>query len=265
MFQWLVRVLLLMSLTGASAHAGQYLGELTWEEAERALAETPIVVIPFGAGAKEHGPHLPMKTDELVLQYLSDAAVEHRNVLIAPPVLHGWFPAFRGYPGTEVANPQTFQNYVGEVAESLVRHGARSLVFLNTGISRATGLPLSIVAREVRVSHDIPTLVVSWDDLETEEADAFYEQKRGGHADEMETSIVLFLRPDLVKMERAEQNYRSEPSEQIGYAPGKFDRLNETGVFGDPTLANADKGRKMLDHMTRNWLLALDQFALKVR
>ena len=47
---------------GTSAHAGKYLGELTWEEAERAFAETPIVVIPFGAGAKEHGPHLPMKT-----------------------------------------------------------------------------------------------------------------------------------------------------------------------------------------------------------
>ena len=147
----------------------------------------------------------------------------------------------------------------------MIWSGARRLVFLNTGISRATGLPLSIVARDIRANHDVATLVVSWDDLETEEAAAFYEQKRGGHADEMETSIVLFLRPDLVKMERAEQNYRSEPSKQIGYAPGKFDRLSETGVYGDPTLANADKGRKMLDHMTRNWLLALDQFALKVR
>ena len=255
-------VLLLMSST---AQAGLYLGELTWQEAERALAEVPIVVIPFGAGAKEHGPHLPMKTDELVLQHLTDAAVKDNNVLVVPPILHGWFPAFRDYPGTEVADPAAFQNYVAEVAESLIRHGARSLVFLNTGISRATGLPLAIVAREVRANHDIPTLVVSWDDLETEEAASLYEQKRGGHADEMETSIVLFLRPDLVKMDLAERNYRAEPSEQIGYTPGKFSRAAESGVYGDPTLANADKGRRMLEHMTVNWLLALDQFANKVR
>ena len=258
-------VLVLMSLTGTSAHAGKYLGELTWEEAERAFAETPIVVIPFGAGAKEHGPHLPMKTDELVLHHLTSAAVKDRNVLVAPPILHGWFPAFRDYPGTEVADPLVFQGYVAQVAQSLIRHGARSLVFLNTGISRATGLPLSIVAREIRANQDIPTLVVSWDDLETEEATAFYRQKRGGHADEMETSIVLFLRPDLVKMDLAERNYRSEPSEQIGYAPGKFSRADESGVYGDPTLADADKGRRMLEHMTANWLLALDQFAIKVQ
>ena len=265
MIQLLFGALLFMSLTGNFAHAGQYLGELTWEEAERALVETAVVVIPFGAGAKEHGPHLPMKTDELVLHHLTDAAVKQANVLIAPPILHGWFPAFREYPGTEIADPQAFQNYVAEVAQSLVNHGARSLVFLNTGISKATGLPLSIVAREIRVTHDIPTLVVSWDDLETEESAVLYEQERGGHADEMETSIVLFLRPDLVKMDRAERNYRGDPSKQIGYAPGKFDRTGESGVFGDPTLANAEKGRKMLEHMTANWLLALDQFASKVR
>ncbi len=261
----LMSTVLLMSLAGTSAQAGLYLGELTWEEAERAFARTPIVVIPFGAGAKEHGPHLPMKTDELVLYHLTDAAVKDNNVLIAPPILHGWFPAFRDYPGTEVADPVAFQNYVAEVAESLIRHGARSLVFLNTGISRATGLPLTIVAREVRANHDIPTLVVSWDDLETEESATFYEQKRGGHADEMETSIVLFLRPDLVKMDLAATNYRGAPSEQIGYAPGKFSRAVESGVYGDPTLADADKGRRMLEHMTANWLLALDQFAQRVQ
>lgn len=257
-------VLLLMSLTGTTAHAGHYLGDLTWTEAERAFNETPIVVIPFGAGAKEHGPHLPMKTDELVLTHLTNAAVEHRHVLVAPPILHGWFPAFRDYPGTEIADALIFQSYVAEVAQSLIRHGARSLVFLNTSISRATGLPLSIVARDIRANHDVPTLIVSWDDLETEEAATFYEQKRGGHADEMETSIVLFLRPDLVKMDRAERNYRGESTEQIGYAPGKFSRADESGVYGDPTLADSDKGRRMLEHMTANWLLALDQFASKL-
>ena len=62
-----------------------------------------------------------------------------------------------------------FIRYVDEVARSLVRGGARRIVFLNTSISKAGGLPLSIVARDLREQKGTPTLVVSWDDLETDE------------------------------------------------------------------------------------------------
>lgn len=239
--------------------AGAYLGALNWVEAQDALA-TRVVIIPFAAGAKEHGPHLPMGTDHLVMEHLLDAAVREREVLVTPPILHGWFPAFRDYPGTEIADSAVFQAYVMAVAESVMRHGAKRLVFLNTGISRASGLPLSIVARDIRVNHDVPTLVVSWDDLETSEALALLEQKRGGHADEGETSIILHLRPDLVDMQRAVSAYRGEPVTQIGYRPGKFNRDTEPGLFGDPTLATPEKGEKLLGIMRQNWLRALDQF-----
>ena len=179
-----------------------------------------MVVIPFAAGAKEHGPYLPLGTDQLVMEHLLDAAVREREVLITPPILHGWFPAFRDYPGTEITDSAVFQAYVSAVAESVIRHGATRLVFLNTGINRATGLPLAIVARDIRANHNIATLVVSWDDLESSETDALLEQKRGGHADEGETSIILHLWPDLVDMERAVTEYRGEPKPQIGYRTG---------------------------------------------
>ena len=115
--------------------------------------------------------------------------------------------------------------------------------------------------RELNFSSDVDVLVVSWDDLETEEAKKVCEQDRGGHADEGETSILLHLCPDLVHLDRAEVDYRSPPRAQIGYRPGAFDRATETGAFGDPTLATADKGRAILEVMEANWLLALDQFA----
>ena len=89
-------------------------------------------------------------------------------------------------------------DYVDAVARSLIRQGARRVVFLNTGIFKATGLPLAIVARDIRTDLGVPTLVVSWDDLETAEAAALAEQERGGHADEIETSINLCLQPERV-------------------------------------------------------------------
>ena len=146
------------------------------------------------------------------------------------------------------------------VAESLVRHGASRLVILNLGIGRATGLPLSIVARDIVADHGVRVLVINWEDLEDEESESVYEQQRGGHADEGETSVILHLREDLVHMDRAVADYREPPSGGIGYRPGRFDRETESGVYGDPTLASAEKGRIILSVMTANLLSALDHF-----
>jgi creatinine amidohydrolase len=190
----------IFTFTAWGQSPGVHLGDLSWPEAERRYAETPIVIIPFGAGAKEHGPHLPMNADRVVMDHLVNAAIESRDVIVAPPILHGWFPAFREFPGTEVADPKVFQDYVFHVGLSLAQQGAQRIVFLNTGIANATGLPISIAAREIRVQTAVPTLVVSWGDLETEEIDALQEQQMGGHGDEIETSINLYLQPDLVNM-----------------------------------------------------------------
>jgi creatinine amidohydrolase len=248
--------------------AGAYLGDLAWPEAESRLREAPLVVVPFGAGAKEHGPHLPLSTDRIMLEHLMQAAVDSLPVVVVPPILHGWFPAFREFPGTEIADADLFARYVQEVAHSLVRHGARRIVFLNTGISRSTGLPIGVAAREVHQRDGVPTLLVSWDDLETAEAEELAEQRAGGHADELETSVVLYLRPDLVHLELAPTDYGQPAGEAgPGYRPGGFSRTpgtpeySETGIFGDATLATAEKGRRVVVIMTREWIRALRAFA----
>jgi creatinine amidohydrolase len=252
----------------AAERAGAFLAELTWPEAAVRLREAPLVVLPFGPAAKEHGPHLPLNADARVMEYLCEQAVQALPIVSAPPILHGWLPAFREFPGTEVADPTVFIKYVDEVSRSLVRQGARRLVFLNTSIAKAGGLPLSIVARDLRVETGTPTLVVSWDDLETPEIDALREEKQGTHAGEIETSIHLFLQPQLVRMEKAVADY-GEPAgpSYPGYRPGLFSRdpkdsaHSETGVFGDPTKATAEKGRKALAILTAQWLKALRGFA----
>jgi creatinine amidohydrolase len=167
-----------------------------------------------------------------------------------------------------VAKAEVFQSYVYEVAMSLIRHGAKRIVFLNTGISRATGLPLSIVAREIRVQTGTPALVISWDDLETPALDSLQEQKAGGHADEIETSINLYLQPELVRMEKAVVDYGTSGRKNYpGYEPGLFSRnqhdpeFSRTGLVGDPTKATAEKGKKVLAIMTQQWLRALRGFA----
>src|SRR5688500_12489453 len=248
---------------------GAFLHDLTWPEAEQRLKSAAVVIVPFGAGAKEHGPHLPLGADQIVMEHLSRMAVDSLAVVVAPPILHGWFPAFREFPGTEIGDADLFSRYALEVARSLVRHGARRIVFLNTGVSRATGLPLSIAARELLAQEHVPTLVVSWDDLETPATDSLASQRMGGHADEIETSIALVLRPALVHMDRAVRDYGPDGGEpHAGYRPGGFSRrrgdpnYSTTGVFGDPTLATAEKGRQALAIMAAQWMKALRGFAI---
>ena len=251
-----------------AATPGAWLGELSWPEAQERLKTTPVVVLPFGPAAKAHGPHLPMNADAKVADYLCARAVEAQDVVVAPPIAHGWLPPFRQLPGTEVKDPTVFIRYVDEVARSLVRGGARRLVFLNTSIAKAGGLPLSIVARDLREEIGTPTLVVSWDDLETEEYGALQTQRQGSHADEIETSIHLFLQPALVHMEKAVTDYgRDRAKDYPGYLPGMFSRdpadpaYTETGVFGDPRRATAEKGKRALAILTAQWLKALSGFS----
>ena len=247
---------------------GAYLGDLTWPEAETRIKAAPLVVLAFAPAAKEHGPHLPLNADAKVAEYLCARAVEALPVVIAPPISHGWLPAFRAFPGTEVSDPVVFIRYVESVARSLIRAGARRIVFLNTSISKAGGLPLSIVARDLRADSGVPTLVVSWDDLENDAYRALQTQERGGHADEIETSIHLFLQPALVRMDRAVTDYgRSAPPGYPGYEPGLFSRdrddpaYSDTGVYGDPKRATAEKGRQALAILTGEWLKALRGFS----
>lgn len=264
----LLVVILAMTSRANAQPQGAYMSDLTWPEAEARFKSAPIVIVPFGAGAKEHGPHLPLSADKITLDHLLKVAVDSTNVLVAPTILAGWFPAFREFPGTDISDPDVFWKYAYEVGASLVRHGAKRVVYLNTGIRNSTGLPLAIAARELHTNTGVPVLLISWNDLETAETAMLEQQKAGGHADEIETSIILALRPDLVHMDRAVTDYHGllEPGGP-GYLPGGYSRdpkspeYSTTGVSGDAKLATVEKGRKALAIMDRQLLLALRSFS----
>jgi creatinine amidohydrolase len=104
--------------------------------------------------------------------------------------------------------------------------------------------------------------------LETKAVEAFIEQKKGGHADEVETSINLYLQPERVNMALAKKDYRERQARDYGgYQPGFFSRdvkdpaYSDSGLYGDPTLATAKKGEKALKIMTDEWLKIIKGFA----
>src|SRR4051794_35045849 len=88
------------SSSAATRSKGILLENLTWIEAEKVLTPETVVVIPLGAESKEHGPHLKLKNDFLIAEYLKKRVLQRSNVVVAPTINYSFYPAFLEYPGS---------------------------------------------------------------------------------------------------------------------------------------------------------------------
>ena len=111
-----------LALTVA-AMRGVYLGDLTWPEAKAWIDAGRVVVVPIGAAAKEHGHHLPLKTDYMLAEALSRGVAEALPVIVAPVIGFGYYPAFRHYPGSQHLSPETFSALLRDILEGFIVAG----------------------------------------------------------------------------------------------------------------------------------------------
>ncbi|MEP7198988.1 MAG: creatininase family protein, partial [Chloroflexota bacterium] len=172
-----------------------YLADLTWPEAEAAFQKIPTVLLPIGAILKEHGPHLPLKTDYLLALDLAQRVAQRAEVIVCPPVTFGYYPAFVHFPGSTNLAADTFREMVEQIVASLARNGAQRFVILNTGVS-TTG-PLTIAANNL-VARGIRIALANILEL-GRSADAVLESRIGSHANEHETSMVLAIDASVVR------------------------------------------------------------------
>src|SRR5450432_3995462 len=94
---------------------GILLEDLTWIEAEKVLTAETLVVIPLGAESKEHGPHLKLKNDWLIAEYLKREVLARSNVVIAPTVNYHYFPAFLEYAGSTSLRLETARDLIVDI------------------------------------------------------------------------------------------------------------------------------------------------------
>src|SRR3954449_3524766 len=138
---------ILPALAQAHIHKGILLENLTWVEAEKVLTPDAVVVIPLGAESKEHGPHLKLKNDFLIAEYLKKRVLESSNVVVAPTINYSFYPAFLEYPGSTSLRFETARDMVVDICRSLARYGPKRFYILNTGIS--TVKPLTQAKEEL--------------------------------------------------------------------------------------------------------------------
>ena len=228
----------------------------SWPEVEGRLADGWSAVLPIGAASKEHGRHLSLNTDFLQAEWIATRLCETRGVVVWPTVTYGYYPVFVDYPGSISLREETFVALIRDILAGVVCAGALRIIILNTGISTIKPLEL-LLARHANLPPCKLVNVYAGAEF-TRVSAALVEQRWGGHADEIETSIMLALAPACVNLSAA----KPAPTRIIR---GLFNRTDPDapnyspdGVNGDPTLATVAKGEALLAAMFADVIEAID-------
>lgn len=217
-------------------------------------------VVPLGS-LEQHGPHLPLFTDSLIISHIAHRVEQLRSesIVLLPVQWLGHSPHHRRF-GCVSLDLQPYVEMICGICRSLVHLGVRKILLLNG--HGGNDIPCKAAQRELKSEfeqlHDLYIVYAAYWNLAAEEFSAIRSSPPGGmgHACEMETSILLAQNPNLVDMSKAAAG---GPSASMGFRTidmlkqppfsliNEFDELSPTGVLGMPELATAEKGSQFLD------------------
>jgi creatinine amidohydrolase len=226
-----------------------------WPQVEELAGRGCVAVLPFGA-FEQHGPHMPLSTDTIMAVELAGRLAGRAGALLLPPVHYGETSGNDGFPGTISLGFDTVRHIALDICAGLRAGGVRGLVVVNGDYGNQA--PLKLAAREARERLGYPVLVIDYPGLAEVAAEVSQSPPAGHgfyHADEVETSMVLAIEPEAVRMDLARAEYPEFPP-AYGCTPVPLREVSASGVFGDPRLATAEKGTRILEAITeRAWAI----------
>jgi creatinine amidohydrolase len=208
------------------------LNDLSWDEVGEYLEKRSDILLPFGS-VEEHGYHLPLSTDGDIAWAICEGVSDGTGILVAPVVWYGVSNTTKAYSGTTMVEPDTLKAYTKDILESLKNSGFKKAYITSGHYSNSHVDAIREGAGESGIETeflDFSKIDVS-DILET----------KPFHACEAETSLMLYLHPEKVDMEKAIDEEVEIVDDQL--VPTK------SGVFGHPTKATAEKGKLLLERI----------------
>jgi creatinine amidohydrolase len=203
---------------------------------------------------------------------VAETAASRTEVLVCPPLYLGWSPHHLAYPGTITLKPETLTQVILDVCNSLIVHGFKKILILN-GHRMANLPPIEIAASKLRNTTGAYVGIVDLALIVVEEVRKICESDVGGfgHADEIETSFMLYKHPELVDMTKAAKqvspmkgrffhSFSSPDHAQSGnrfWSKPTIEEWRESteesgGIQGDPTIGTPEKGQKIFEALVAN-------------
>jgi len=252
------------------------LQEMTWTDVENYLKTSDMVIIPLGS-TEQHGPHLPLGTDWLNALEMAKMISARTGVAVAPAVQVGYSVHHSGFPGTLSLKPETLEQVLYETTEMLLKSGFKRILFFNMHGGNVVPQNAAIF----RINQNLAAMAVAigaGSDIQKgmgQVPGVWFDE----HAGVGETSIGLFLWPELVHMDRAEKpeiHFSVRIQELMALLKqypqlaalsgalmavpeetkkgGSSRELTSNGVWssGDPKTATRELGEKMVNQQVEN-------------
>ncbi len=249
----------------------RYFPYLTWREiAQMPNKENVVIIQPVGA-IEQHGHHLPLVVDSAISVGVLGKALDKLPIEIPayalPCLYYGKSNEHAGFPGTISLSAETLLAVIKETALSIYQAGFRKLILMNSH----GGQPqiMEIVARDLHQEYQdfqvFPWFTWRVPNIASELLTP-KELELGIHAGDAETSLMLALLPEQVKMDLAVKEYpRNLPQNSLLSMEGSLPfswltrEVSTTGTMGDATTASKDKGDHILESLAQGWVQAITE------
>jgi creatinine amidohydrolase len=228
--------------------------EITWDDFQSFVRRDGVVVIPVGS-TEQHGLHLPLGVDALIGSELARKLAEKSDIVIAPQIAWGYKPqpgssGGTDFPGTCSLDGATLTALVRDLVRELIRHGVRKIIILDGHYENSLFLSegVDLALRDTGHPAKVEIVIARWFDLikpdEYEKIFPGFEGPALEHAANMETAMMLYLRPELVKKDkiRGDSAERYPPYTVL---PPTKDLIPKTGVLTKIKTVNAQQGQQM--------------------
>jgi creatinine amidohydrolase len=213
------------------------LADMSWDEAEAYLRKNDRVILPLGA-TEQHGRMGPLGTDHLIPQSLADALSQATGAVCAPCLPFGVSEHHMAFPGTVSIGPRPYMAFVGDVVESLYRHGFRRVFVINGHGGNVA--PLTCALQDLCNAHlDLRVRIYQWwtlpgvEDLERE----LFGSETICHASPGEVSLAQHARPEARKAKKVPPGIAEPWGEDF------MNRERERATFPDGVLGSGDQNR----------------------
>ncbi|BCS93542.1 creatininase family protein [Metallosphaera javensis (ex Sakai et al. 2022)] len=222
---------------------------MTWNEVmEKINNGRKTLFIPVGS-TEQHGSHLPLYTDSLLATHISTSLAKRMNGLVGPLVSLGYSPYHLHFPGTVSLSSQTLKSILLDYISSAVNHGFERIIIIpahggnfkavneainESGFSNVESYPdferFSEIINQPALKRGIPRELV------------------GAHGGIGETSLMLYLEPDLVRLDKLTKGYvgNVEKARELMRKQG-IHTVSDVGIIGDPTLSSSEMGKEAFE------------------
>lgn len=224
--------------------------EMSWTELRKRKESTDTVIIPTGS-VEVYGPHMPMGTDGIVASEIAERIAERTGALVAPVIELGESMALASFPETFPMKRAILEDYLDDLFQMLLKYGFKNFLFITGHAGNVD--TVSYLCKKYKEQHEEIHCgqIDWWRFTNANSGDIFQYQgyMAHGHASECGTSVMLYLRPELVHMEDAVRMDKDPGAKGFGdiIQYGRFGEKTPNGTIGDATVATAEKGKKIVE------------------